>query len=434
MPFEIFVTLVSITIVIPLLAYVFRTQFPPSVVLALGGAIWLLMFFSIDNLVMGYEAPLLMNVTNSQNNNSESSLTIENTYIPSSVNVTSTGTNTVMDQQNGSSALTIRSGGNTIRAVKVSSTSSLLQGEPINQVIMSLSKTGSPTGNATIGLFDGSSSGNVMVTCATLDVSTLTTSQADYTFNCPTNMIATFGGNDRIGIKYTGGDASNLVNWYNQASNAFDSTNTVRTAFTSGTWTDVTTDDHHVQLKYVTNKTYMLDSNTNTYWQNNVSAESPLCISANIGAVRTVNEFSINHKRTDSIPNLIDFYTSPDANSWTFRQSLALTHLQGLQRYTLNDNQSYQYFRLCVNSWGSNQFFWRIAELSFDQVITSTASDSSTVQSYVYTGNATEAQPILFEMKNPNTGEPSFFSIMFIVSGLMFMMIGALVEVKGRNE
>jgi len=64
----------SITLVLPLIAYVFRTAFPASFVMWLGGIIWLMIFLTTDNISMGQ-----LNTEQTYNNSTK---TIENGFEP----------------------------------------------------------------------------------------------------------------------------------------------------------------------------------------------------------------------------------------------------------------------------------------------------------------------------------------------------------------
>ena len=79
-------------------------------------------------------------------------------------------------------------------------------GHSITKISMYLSKTGTPTGNARIGVLD--SNDNVKVT-ADLDVSTLTGSAVKNTITV--NKVTLVEG-DRIFIEFTGGNASDYIN------------------------------------------------------------------------------------------------------------------------------------------------------------------------------------------------------------------------------
>ena len=119
-----------------------------------------------------------------------------------------------------------------------------------DKVEFMLSKTGAPTGTATVkvwamasGLAPGAADNTVIRTIGTIDVSTLTTSFAKYTFNTVadlvTNPLPSVGW--RIGIEYTGGTATATVNL-----GCFSQSNTIATdayvqAWNGSKWIDFAT-------------------------------------------------------------------------------------------------------------------------------------------------------------------------------------------------
>ena len=54
-PFLILVFVSAVNLVLPLIAWVFRTSFPASFVMWLGGIIWLMMFLTNDNIDLGQQ-------------------------------------------------------------------------------------------------------------------------------------------------------------------------------------------------------------------------------------------------------------------------------------------------------------------------------------------------------------------------------------------
>jgi len=62
----------AIALVPPLIAYVFRTSFPPSFIMWLGGIIWLMIFLTTDNISLG-------NINTEQTYNNATN-TLENGY------------------------------------------------------------------------------------------------------------------------------------------------------------------------------------------------------------------------------------------------------------------------------------------------------------------------------------------------------------------
>ncbi len=98
--------------------------------------------------------------------------------------------------------------GKRIQAEFVSPTSQLI-GDNIDTITLNLMKEGLPTGTAKIGVFNENLT--VKKLFGTIDVATLTTISKDYTFSLPSGETYQILANDRIGIKYAGGDASNFV-------------------------------------------------------------------------------------------------------------------------------------------------------------------------------------------------------------------------------
>ena len=153
---------------------------------------------------------------------------------------TGTGATTVMSDINtntGENLISTRP----IHAEFASSSSSLVD-KQIDTIKLRIKKSGSPTGTAQIGVFNTDLS--VKKLFDTKDVSTLTTSYADYTFSLPAgDQPYLIQVNDRIGIKFTGGDGSNEVSIMRDTSpSSFDGTNSYHTFYSSG-WQNFTTDD-----------------------------------------------------------------------------------------------------------------------------------------------------------------------------------------------
>ena len=99
---------------------------------------------------------------------------------------------------------------------------STLYNQEIDSITLKLSRFGSPTGTATIGIFD--TGGSLVKQFGTVNVATgLTGSYTEYTFALPSNNTGylihplTY-----IGIKYTGGDANNYVRVMRDKATSFD--------------------------------------------------------------------------------------------------------------------------------------------------------------------------------------------------------------------
>src|SRR5437867_3745656 len=99
---------------------------------------------------------------------------------------------------------------------------SVLVNKQIDTIKVTIRKGGTPTGNAIIGVFYGNLT--VKKQFGTIDVSTLDPSTyAPFTFTSGTAY--TIAVNDRIGVKYTGGDSINFIAVMRDTTGGFDSTN-----------------------------------------------------------------------------------------------------------------------------------------------------------------------------------------------------------------
>ena len=123
------------------------------------------------------------------------------------------------------------------------SPSSQLVGDQIDTMTLRLSRTGSPTGFAQIGVFNSDLS--VKKLFGTKDVATISTSYTDYTFALGPTDLYTIESGDRIGIKYTGGDSANIVKTMRDGDTAdpFDGTNTYRIYYTTSWVSTFTAED-----------------------------------------------------------------------------------------------------------------------------------------------------------------------------------------------
>jgi hypothetical protein len=141
--------------------------------------------------------------------------------------------------------------GRQIQAEYVSS-SSVLVGKHIDTITVQIKKSGAPTGSAIIGVFNTDLS--VKKSFGTIDASTLTTSYQNYTFSLNSFSLNSFlpyqiQSGDRIGIKYTGGDAStNYIAIMTDQSNTFDDKNSYHTYYTT-TWQNYPTADLYMTLE-----------------------------------------------------------------------------------------------------------------------------------------------------------------------------------------
>lgn len=141
----------------------------------------------------------------------------------------------------GSSQLNL---GGTIAQVEFASASnSQLVGDTINCIDLYMAKTGSPTGTANIGTFLNIAVPTIATSFGTIDVATLTTSREWHSFCLPTGDTYLIQSQDRLGVMYAGGNATNGLSLSSDSNNPFDGTVTFRQSNTGASWTSSTTVD-----------------------------------------------------------------------------------------------------------------------------------------------------------------------------------------------
>lgn len=123
--------------------------------------------------------------------------------------------------------------------------SSVLVSKTIDHMELNLYKSGSPTGNYTVGVFN--SSGILTHFFANGSATALTTTQTVYTFNFG-NYTIQIG--DRIGIMYTGGSSGNSVNGETDTTAPFDTSHSVYSYFDTTWHNDLAGHDMYMVLQY----------------------------------------------------------------------------------------------------------------------------------------------------------------------------------------
>lgn len=136
----------------------------------------------------------------------------------------------------------------TIRAQTISTKQSVLFNKEISCIDVSLAKGGSPTGNVEFAIFDGQDS--KVKSFGNITASILVSSSQFYKKCLPNHDYYILSEEDRIGIKHTTSDGTNFVTIGVNTGNPFDGTNSHKSAFTSNSWTDSTTEDHVIRLYY----------------------------------------------------------------------------------------------------------------------------------------------------------------------------------------
>lgn len=125
---------------------------------------------------------------------------------------------------------------------ELADTNSALIGDTINCIDLYLLRAGNPSNStfAQIGVLDDTNS--FIRLFGTQDPMQLTTASTWYSYCLSGNSTYTIQEGDRIGIKYTSGTATDLINVNHDSLNPFNSTNTVWSSYddTTGLWTEVT--------------------------------------------------------------------------------------------------------------------------------------------------------------------------------------------------
>jgi hypothetical protein len=95
-----------------------------------------------------------------------------------------------------------------VEAEYITNTSSIVN-KQIDTITLQLSKVNNPTGTFQIGVFNPDTS--VKQLFGTMNASALTSTSTSYPFQLPSKLLYTIQSGDYIGIRFTGGDASNYI-------------------------------------------------------------------------------------------------------------------------------------------------------------------------------------------------------------------------------
>lgn len=140
----------------------------------------------------------------------------------------------------------------------VSSSSSQLLGDTINCIDLYMNKVNAPTGTVEVGTLD--SSANIITSFGTMNVVNVALSSTWYTFCLSGDNTYTIQNGDRLGVRFTGGDATNTLNVNIDNNNPFDGTITFRQGY-SVSWVSSTTSDHTMRL-YLSGGEFEITGNT----------------------------------------------------------------------------------------------------------------------------------------------------------------------------
>ncbi len=131
----------------------------------------------------------------------------------------------------------------------VSPTSELI-GKNIDEITLKLRKTGMPTGDIEVGVFDANL--DMKKSFGTKSTTEITSTYTDYTFSLSGNELYTIEEGDRIGVKYTGGNSGAFVAVMldRDTADPFDGTDTYRQQY-STSWTSYLQDDMYMILRQI---------------------------------------------------------------------------------------------------------------------------------------------------------------------------------------
>lgn len=234
-------------------------------------------------------------------------------------------------QTDNTATTSLRSGSNTILAEKLTGTSAI-GAVSVDRMCVLLSKSGTPTGTVTVGMYD--SSGVLGNTFNTMDAGSLTTTQTTYCFTTASDFTTTTV--RYIGVQFAGGSVGNTVDVGLVGSNAYDSTNSILSTF-AGSWTDTSGSDLTFRL---------IDTEAN-------DQESGAFLKWNAGSALATGGVKVYWTDATKIPSEIKLSTSTDDVSYTDRVTISPTQSVGYEWLELDASYTVQYVKLTVVTWGS---------------------------------------------------------------------------------
>jgi hypothetical protein len=165
----------------------------------------------------------------------------------SSFVITDGNTYVVMDDSNGATGTPLHSG---LKAhIEYITSQSSLAGKEIDAIQLGLSRTGSPSGTATVGIFDSKLA--PVKSFGTIDAGSVTTTDfKDYVFSPGSSS----GGGyvlqpgDGVGILYDGGDKDNYLSVRTDAAGHFDGSKTFHKQYSGTGWTGQLGSDMYMKL------------------------------------------------------------------------------------------------------------------------------------------------------------------------------------------
>lgn len=131
----------------------------------------------------------------------------------------------------------VRTGYGEIQTEFVSSSSSMLLGDNINCATWHIKKSGTPDSNTLVryGVWDNSATPQLKYTFGTLNVTNISTTVSPIKL-CNVSTVYVIQNNDRIGVSWNDGNATNRITVDVDTTNPFDSTITYNTRFNGVSW------------------------------------------------------------------------------------------------------------------------------------------------------------------------------------------------------
>lgn len=281
-------------------------------------------------------------------------------YTPIAATASSTGPPT-MTQTSGTGTRNVDSDSSDYQFVgeKVVSTNSALYDLPVTSVQLRLGKVGSPTGNATIVVLDNAMA--AVKTYGIIDVTTLPayngslSSLQTYTYSAAAYNLQV---NDRIGIQYLGGNATNYVSVETNAADVYDGITSIESGISNSAWVDsVTVDMYEVLTVTSAPASNAIDGSTTSYWQNGQVQETDAYIYVDLGVQKPINDLKITKPSQYFVPSTVSVYVSDSTSDWgtPVVSGVALTQAANTQTITLSNSDDLwgRYIKMEVDTWGT---------------------------------------------------------------------------------
>lgn len=123
---------------------------------------------------------------------------------------------------------------------------SVLVNKKISCIEVNMFRTNNPTDNVMIGIQDDDN--RIIKLFGNITASSINTASRSYQVCLPNHDYWIIAYNDRVGVKHLGSSGTNTITVNRIDGNPFDGTNSVRSTYTSGLWSDTTNQDLRMKL------------------------------------------------------------------------------------------------------------------------------------------------------------------------------------------